>query len=133
MLKVSSVIGSLSASATMAIAAKARQLKAQGVDVVAFAVGEPDFDTPDHIKAAAKAAIDAGKTKYTAVPGILELRQAICAKLKRDNELDYTPSQVSVGTGAKQVLFNALVATLNPGDEVIIPAPYWVSYPDMVL
>jgi aspartate aminotransferase len=101
--------------------------------VIGLGAGEPDFDTPENIKAAAKAAIDAGRTKYTAVDGIPELKKAICAKFKRDNNLDYTPAQVTVGTGGKQVLYNALMATLNPGDEVVIPAPYWVSYPDMVL
>jgi len=120
-------------SPTIAISTTAMELKAAGNDVIALSAGEPDFDTPDNIKAAAKAAIDAGKTKYTAPDGIPELKQAICAKFKRENGLDYKPSQVSVGAGGKQVLFNALIATLNPGDEVIIPAPYWVSYPDMVL
>ncbi len=120
-------------SPTIAISAMAMELKAAGKDIIALSAGEPDFDTPDNIKAAGKAAIDAGKTKYTAPDGILELKQAVAAKFKRENGLDYRPDQVSVGTGAKQVLFNALIATLNPGDEVIIPAPYWVSYPDMVL
>ena len=120
-------------SATIAISGKAMALKAEGKDVIGLAAGEPDFDTPDHIKQAAIDAINAGKTKYTPVDGIPELKQAICDKLKRDNGLDYKPSQVSVGTGGKQVLFNALLATINPGDEVIIPAPYWVSYPDIVL
>ena len=120
-------------SPTIAVATKAAELKAAGRDVIGLGAGEPDFDTPDHIKAAAKAAIDAGKTKYTAVPGILELRQAICAKLKRDNELDYTPEQVQVASGGKQSIYNLMMATLNPGDEVIIPAPYWVSYPDITL
>ncbi len=120
-------------SPTIAISAMAMELKAAGKDIIALSAGEPDFDTPDNIKAAAKAAIDAGKTKYTAPDGMPELKQAIAAKFKRENGLDYTPAQVSVGTGAKQVLFNALIATLNPGDEVIVPAPYWVSYPDMVL
>ncbi|MHA1527412.1 MAG: pyridoxal phosphate-dependent aminotransferase [Alphaproteobacteria bacterium] len=120
-------------SPTIAISAMAMELKAAGKDIIALSAGEPDFDTPDNIKAAAKAAIDAGKTKYTAPDGIPELKQAIAAKFKRENGLDYEPSQVSVGTGGKQVLYNALIATLNPGDEVIIPAPYWVSYPDMVL
>ena len=120
-------------SPTIAISAMAMELKAAGKDIIALSAGEPDFDTPDNIKAAAKAAIDAGKTKYTAPDGMPELKQAICGKFKRENGLDYTPAQISVGTGAKQVLFNALIATLNPGDEVIIPAPYWVSYPDMVL
>ncbi|GGA24848.1 pyridoxal phosphate-dependent aminotransferase [Neptunicoccus cionae] len=120
-------------SPTIMISAKAAELKAAGRDVIALSAGEPDFDTPDNIKAAAKAAIDAGKTKYTAPDGITELKQAICAKFKRDNGLDYAPDQVSVSSGGKQVLYNALMATLNPGDEVVIPAPYWVSYPDMVL
>jgi aspartate aminotransferase len=119
-------------SPTISISTKAAELKAAGKDVIALSAGEPDFDTPGNIKEAAKAAIDAGKTKYTAPDGIIELKNAICAKMKRDNNLDYLPSQVSVGTGGKQILYNALMATLNPGDEVIIPAPYWVSYPDMV-
>ncbi|KCV81595.1 aspartate aminotransferase [Actibacterium atlanticum] len=120
-------------SPTIAVSNKARELKAAGKDVIGLGAGEPDFDTPQNIKDAAKAAIDAGHTKYTAVDGIPELKDAICAKFKRDNGLDYTPAQISVGTGGKQILYNALVATLNPGDEVLIPAPYWVSYPDMVL
>jgi len=120
-------------SPTIAVTAKARELKAAGRDVIGLGAGEPDFDTPDNIKAAAIKAIEAGKTKYTDVDGIPELKAAICAKFKRENGLTYKPSQVSVGTGGKQVLFNALLATLNPGDEVIIPAPYWVSYPDIVL
>ena len=120
-------------SATIAISGKAMALKAAGKNVIGLSAGEPDFDTPDHIKQAAIEAINAGKTKYTPVDGIPELKQAICAKLKRDNDLEYTPAQVSVGTGGKQVLFNALLATINPDDEVIIPAPYWVSYPDIVL
>jgi len=113
--------------------AKSAELKAAGRDVIGLSAGEPDFDTPQNIKDAAVAAIAAGKTKYTAPDGIPELKQAICAKLSRDNGLDYTPAQVSVGAGGKQTLYNALMATLNDGDEVIIPAPYWVSYPDMVL
>ncbi len=120
-------------SPTIAVTNKARELKAEGRDVIGLGAGEPDFDTPENIKEAAKRAMDAGHTKYTAVDGIPELKAAICAKFKRDNGLDYTPAQVTVGTGGKQVLYNALVATLNPGDEVVIPAPYWVSYPDMVL
>ncbi|WP_316860266.1 pyridoxal phosphate-dependent aminotransferase [uncultured Cohaesibacter sp.] len=120
-------------SATIAVTNKARELKAAGRDVIGLGAGEPDFDTPDNIKAAAIAAINEGKTKYTAVDGLPELKQAICAKFKRENGLDYQPNQISVGTGGKQVLYNALVCTLNPGDEVIIPTPYWVSYPDMVL
>lgn len=120
-------------SPTIAVSAKARELKAKGLDVIGLGAGEPDFDTPDNIKQAAIAAIRAGHTKYTDVDGIPELKQAIVAKFKRENGLDYKTSQISVGTGGKQVLYNALLATLNPGDEVIIPAPYWVSYPDIVL
>ncbi|ACM01986.1 pyridoxal phosphate-dependent aminotransferase [Cereibacter sphaeroides] len=120
-------------SQTIAVTNKARELAAAGRDVIGLGAGEPDFDTPDNIKAAAKRAIDAGRTKYTAVDGIPELKRAICEKFERENGLKYTPAQVTVGTGGKQILYNALVATLNPGDEVIIPAPYWVSYPDMVL
>lgn len=119
-------------SPTMAMTAKAAELKAAGNDVIGLAAGEPDFDTPEHIKAAAIEAIQEGQTKYTAASGTPELRRAICEKFKRDNGLDYTPDQIVVGNGAKQVLFNALLATVNPGDEVLIPAPYWVSYPDMV-
>ena len=120
-------------SATIAVTNKARELKAAGRDVIGLGSGEPDFDTPDNIKAAAIKAINEGKTKYTAVDGLPELKEAICAKFKRENGLDYKPNQITVGTGGKQVLYNALVCTLNPGDEVLIPTPYWVSYPDMVL
>lgn len=119
-------------SPTMAVAQKARELKAQGVNVIGLGAGEPDFDTPDNIKQAAIDAINRGETKYTPVDGIPELKHAICAKFKRDNDLDYEPSQIIVSPGGKAVIYNAMVATLNPGDEVIIPAPYWVSYPDMV-
>jgi aspartate aminotransferase len=119
-------------SPTLAVTAKAIELKAAGRDVIGLGAGEPDFDTPDNIKEAAIAAIRNGQTKYTVVDGTMELKQAICAKFKRENGLDYKPNQVSVGTGGKQVLYNALMATLSRGDEVIIPAPYWVSYPDMV-
>jgi aspartate aminotransferase len=121
-------------SATIAVTDKARALKAAGRNVIGLGAGEPDFDTPDNIKQAAVKAIAAGKTaKYTAVDGMPELKAAIARKFKRENGLEYKPSQIIVGTGGKQVLYNALMATLNPGDEVIIPAPYWVSYPDMVL
>lgn len=130
---LSTTLARVKPSPTIAVTNKASELKAAGKDVIGLGAGEPDFDTPQNIKDAAKAAIDAGKTKYTAVDGIPELKDAICAKLKRDNGLEYTPAQISVGTGGKQILYNALMATLNPGDEVIIPAPYWVSYPDMVL
>jgi len=119
-------------SATIAVAQKARELKAKGRDVISLGAGEPDFDTPDNIKKAAIDAINRGETKYTAVAGIIELREAIAAKFKRENNLEYTANQVIVATGGKQILFNALMATLNPGDEVVIPAPYWVSYPEMV-
>ena len=119
-------------SPTVAASTKARELKAAGMDVIGLGAGEPDFDTPDNIKAAAVEAIHRGETKYTAPDGIPELKAAICAKFSRENNLQYEPSQVMVSTGGKQVLFNALLSTLNPNDEVIIPAPYWVSYPDMV-
>ncbi len=130
---LSATLDRVKPSPTIAVTTKAAELKAAGRDVIGLGAGEPDFDTPQNIKDAAIAAIHDGKTKYTAVDGIPELKQAICAKFKRDNGLDYTPSQVSVGTGGKQILYNALMATLNEGDEVVIPAPYWVSYPDMVL
>ena len=129
----SAALRRIAPSATIAISAKARALKATGRDVIALSAGEPDFDTPDNIKDAAIAAIKAGKTKYTDPDGMPELKAAICAKFKRENGLDYKPSQVHVAPGGKPVIYNALVATLNPGDEVIIPAPYWVSYPDMTL
>jgi len=121
------------ASPTMAITALATELKAAGRDIISLSVGEPDFDTPDNIKEAAIAAIRAGDTKYTVFDGRMELKEAIAAKFKRENGLDYEPTQVSVSSGGKQVLYNAMVATLSPGDEVVIPAPYWVSYPEMVL
>ena len=130
---LSATLARVKPSPTVAVSTLARELQAMGRDVISLGAGEPDFDTPDHIKDAAKAAIDAGHTKYTAPDGIAELKMAVCAKFLRDNGLRYEPRQVSVSTGGKQVLFNALMATLNPGDEVIIPAPYWVSYPDMVL
>jgi aspartate aminotransferase len=130
---LSDTLARVKPSPTIAVSNLAAELKAAGHDVIGLGAGEPDFDTPAHIKAAGIAAIEAGKTKYTAVDGIPELKAAICAKFKRDNGLSYEPAQVSVGTGGKQILYNALMATLNPGDEVVIPAPYWVSYPDMVL
>ena len=120
-------------SATIAVSMKARQLKAEGRDIISLSAGEPDFDTPENIKLAAIQALKDGKTKYTDVDGIPELKAAIVAKFKRNNGLDYKPSQVTVGTGGKQVLYNALLATLNAGDEVVIPAPCWVSYADIVL
>ena len=119
-------------SATIAVTQKARELKAQGREIVSLSVGEPDFDTPDNIKAAAIDAIRRGETKYGPVAGIAPLREAVAAKFRRENGLDYAPSQCIVGTGGKQILFNALMASLNPGDEVIISAPYWVSYPEIV-
>ncbi|MDJ0893729.1 MAG: pyridoxal phosphate-dependent aminotransferase [Alphaproteobacteria bacterium] len=120
-------------SPTIAVSTKAAELKAAGRDVIGLGAGEPDFDTPQHIKDAAIEAMRQGKTKYTAVAGTLELREAIAAKFKRDNGLDYTPDQITVGCGGKQTIYNALMATLDPGDEVVIPAPYWVSYPDIAL
>ncbi|MBV2360037.1 pyridoxal phosphate-dependent aminotransferase [Thalassococcus sp. CAU 1522] len=129
---LSQTLARVAPSPTVAISQLAREMQAAGRDVISLSAGEPDFDTPGNIKAAAIAAIEAGKTKYTAPDGIPELKAAICAKFRRENGLDYGPAQISVSTGGKQVLYNALMATLNPGDEVVIPAPYWVSYPDMV-
>ena len=119
-------------SATLALVSKAKELKAQGKDVISLSVGEPDFDTPEHIKNAAKKALDEGKTKYTPVPGTEELRKAIQAKFKRDNDLDYDLDQIIAATGGKQILYNAMMASVDKGDEVVMAAPYWVSYPDMV-
>lgn len=129
----SATLARVKPSATMATDQKARELKAQGRDIISLGAGEPDFDTPDNIKEAAIRAIREGKTKYTTVDGIPELKEAIAAKFARENGLSYKPSQVNVSPGGKPVIFNAMMATLNPGDEVIVPAPYWVSYPDMVL
>ncbi len=126
-------LGRIKPSPTIAVSTKARELKAAGHDVIGLGAGEPDFDTPDHIKEAAYKAIREGQTKYTAVDGTPELKAAIAAKFKRENGLTYNAAEITVGTGGKQVLYNALMATLDPGDEVVIPAPYWVSYPDMVL
>jgi len=120
-------------SPTIAVTTKAAELKAAGQDVIGLGAGEPDFDTPEHIKEAARIAMANGKTKYTAVDGIPELKQAIVDKFARENNIKTSVGEVSVGTGGKQILYNALMATVNPGDEVIVPAPYWVSYPDMVL
>lgn len=119
-------------SPTLAVTTKAKELKAQGVDVVDLGVGEPDFPTPKHICDAAKAALDRGETKYVPVAGTLAFRQAICGKLKRENNLDYTPDEITVNCGGKGTLYNLFIATVDEGDEVVIPAPYWVSYPDMV-
>lgn len=130
---LSDALARVKPSATIAVTQKARELKASGVDVIGLGAGEPDFDTPDNIKAAAIDAINRGETKYTAADGMPELKEAIAAKFKRENGLDYKVSQVTVAPGGKPIIYNAMVATLNPGDEVIIPRPYWVSYPDMVL
>jgi aspartate aminotransferase len=130
---VSNSLKRIKPSPTLAVTQKARELKAAGRDVIGLGAGEPDFDTPDNIKRAAIGAINKGDTKYTTVDGTPVLKKAIVNKFKRENNLDYLPEQISVGAGGKQIIFNAILATLNPGDEVIIPAPYWVSYPDIVL
>jgi len=130
---VSNSLKRIKPSPTIAVSQKARELKAAGKDVIGLGAGEPDFDTPENIKKAAIDAINKGETKYTAVDGTPELKKAIVSKFKRENNLEYSTSEITVGTGGKQVIYNALIATLNKGDEVIIPAPYWVSYPDMVL
>ncbi len=130
---LSQSLGRIKPSPTIAVSTKARELKAAGRDVIGLGAGEPDFDTPDTIKEAAIRAIQEGQTKYTAVDGTPALKQAIAAKFKRENGLDYATDQITVGAGGKQVIFNAMVATIDPGDEVVIPAPYWVSYPDIVL
>lgn len=131
-MHTSAALDRINPSPTLAITSRVLELKRAGVDVIGLGAGEPDFDTPDFVKEAAIAAIHAGKTKYTNVDGTAELKEAIVAKFKRDNALDYTPAQISVNVGGKHTLFNALVATLDAGDEVIVPAPYWVSYPDVV-
>jgi aspartate aminotransferase len=131
-MELSNRVAELTPSLTLAIDSKSKALKAEGVDVCGFGAGEPDFDTPDHIKAAAQAALEMGFTKYTPSSGTPELREAIAQKLRSENGLDYKPSQVIVSNGAKQSCYNAVMATCNPGDEVIIPAPYWLSYPEMV-
>jgi len=133
MISLSATLARVKPSPTMAITALSQEMKAAGKDVISLSAGEPDFPTPENIRAAGIRAIEEGKTRYTAPDGIIELKEAVCAKFRRDNGLEYTPKQVSIGTGGKQILYNALMATLNPGDEVVIPAPYWVSYPDMVL
>ncbi len=132
-LYLSEAVNRVQPSATIAVSNKAMELKRQGIDVIGLGAGEPDFDTPDNIKEAAIKAIQDGKTKYTPVDGIPELKDAICAKFERDNGLKYTPGQISVAPGGKPIIFNAFLATLDEGDEVIIPAPYWVSYPEMAL
>lgn len=130
---LSASLGRIKPSPTLAAAQKARELKAAGRNIISLSAGEPDFDTPDNIKQAAIEAIQRGETKYTAVPGIVELRQAIVKKFKRENGIDYTADEISVGAGGKGIIYNALLATLNPGDEVICISPFWVSYPDIVL
>ena len=133
MALIASRLNRIKPSATMAVTGRAQELKAAGVDVIGLGAGEPDFDTPENVKEAAISAMRAGQTKYTQVPGTLELREAICAKFKRENGLDYTPEQIQVACGGKQSIYNAIMATVDENDEVIIPAPYWVSYPDIVL
>ncbi|RPH83519.1 MAG: aminotransferase class I/II-fold pyridoxal phosphate-dependent enzyme, partial [Candidatus Rokuibacteriota bacterium] len=122
----------LAPSSTLAVQAKAKELRARGIDIISFGAGEPDFDTPRRIKDAAVEAMQRGQTKYTEVGGVPELRAAVCAKLKRDNGLDYEPADVLVSVGAKHTLFNLVMALINPGDEVLVPSPYWVSYPEQV-
>ena len=130
--QLSNRILAMSPSATLAMSQKSNELKAQGVDVINLSVGEPDFHTPDHIKEAAKAAIDDNFTFYTPVPGYLSLRKAICEKLRRENGIEFAPEQIIVSNGAKQSLCNCILSLINPGDEVIIPTPAWVSYVEMV-
>ena len=132
MNQLSDRLNRLSPSATLAMSQKSSELKAQGIDVINLSVGEPDFDTPDYIKEAAKKAIDENYSRYSPVPGYPALRNAIVAKLKNENNLDYTPAQILCSNGAKQSVCNTIMALVNEGDEVIIPAPYWVSYPQMV-
>ena len=132
MNQVSDRLASLSPSETLAMSQKSNELKAQGIDIINLSVGEPDFFTPEHIKAAAKKAIDDNFSFYSPVPGYMDLRKAICSKLKNENNLDFTPEQIVVSNGAKQSICNAILCIVNPGDEVIIPAPCWVSYVEMV-
>ena len=132
MIPLSATLSRVRPSSTMAVTALAAELRAAGRDVIGLGAGEPDFPTPENIRAAGIRAIEAGHTRYTAADGLTELKEAVCAKFHRENGLSYTPAQVTIGSGGKQVLYNALMATLNPGDEVVIPAPYWVSYPEMV-
>ena len=132
MNQVSDRLAALAPSQTLAMSQKSSELKAQGVDVINLSVGEPDFNTPQHIKDAAKKAIDDNFSHYSPVPGYMDLRQAICTKLKNENGLDFTPEQIVVSNGAKQSICNTILALVNPGDEVILPAPYWVSYVEMV-
>ena len=132
MTKISKALGRIQPSATMAMTGRVSELKAQGIDIIGLSAGEPDFDTPDFIKEAAIQAIRDGETKYTVVDGTMALKEAIAGKFLRDNHLTYATNQITVNSGGKHTLFNALVATLDEGDEVIIPAPYWVGYPDIV-
>jgi len=132
-IRVSTALSRVKPSQTIAVTQKARELRAAGKDVIGLGAGEPDFDTPDHVKEAAIDAIRRGETKYTAVDGMPELKEAVAAKFRRDNGLDYGPDEISVAPGGKPIIYNAFAATLDPGDEVLIPAPYWVSYPDMAL
>ena len=132
MAQLSDRLNRLAPSATLAMSQKSNEMKAQGIDVINMSVGEPDFNTPEHIKAAGKKAIDDNYSKYSPVPGYPALRKAIVDKLRRENQLEYTDGEILVGTGGKQGVCNTVLALVNPGDEVIIPAPYWVSYPQMV-
>lgn len=131
-MSISKKVGLISPSVTLAITAKAKQMKAEGIDVIGFGAGEPDFDTPEHIKEAAKKALDEGFTKYTPTSGIKELKEAICEKFKDDNDLGYSPEEILVSCGAKHSIYNAILALCEDGDEVILPSPYWVSYPEMI-
>lgn len=131
-MKLSQKSISISGSLTLAIDAKAKKMKAEGMDVIGFGAGEPDFETPQFIIEAAKEALDKGYTRYTPASGMMELKEAICEKLQNDNNLKYTPSEIIVSNGAKHSLYNIFQAILNPGDEVIIPTPYWVTYPELV-
>ena len=132
MIEVSRRISTIAPSMTLAISAKANELKAAGIKVINFGVGEPDFNTPEHICKAAKDALDKGYTKYVAASGLPALKKAVVKKLKVDNNLDYDPSQIIISNGAKHSIFNAVFATINPGDEVLIPKPYWLTYPEVV-
>jgi aspartate aminotransferase len=132
MIKLAARVGEVPPSITLAIAAKAKAMKAEGIDVCSLSTGEPDFDTPEHIKAAAKEALDAGKTKYGPVAGEPQLKAAIARKLLSDNNLNYQPENILVTNGGKHSLYNLMMALIEPGEEVIIPAPYWLSYPEMV-
>jgi len=131
-MSISKRVSTISPSVTLAITAKAKRMKQEGIDVIGFGTGEPDFDTPTHIKEAAKKALDEGFTKYTPASGMEELKEAICRKFKRDNNLDYSPQEILVSCGAKHSIFNAIFVLCNEGDEVILPSPYWVSYPEMI-